>query len=105
MWRSLLAILLALGVMILTVSLATASIEPPRKRPLTDRAVADPVPPDLPNMPCLVGPSAATTYTTTGRHDFGLAGQPGSYYLYAFGGFRRSVHRYDGREHHLRSGC
>ena len=102
MLRSLLAILLALGVIVLTVSLANASIESPREVPRSDRVVvADRVPPSMPNMPCLVVPSgpdsiAAGTYTTTewqmetpmptGRYGFGLAAQPGSYTLYAFGG-------------------
>jgi uncharacterized repeat protein (TIGR01451 family) len=103
MWRSLIAILLALGVIVLTVSLANASIEPPREPSLTDQESSpDQTPPEVPNMPCLVvppsgnAPDAATTYTTTdwqietpiptGRYGFGLAAQPGRYYLYAFGG-------------------
>ena len=102
MLRSLLAILLALGVIVLTVSLANASIESPRKLSQSDRVMAaDRVPPNMPNMPCLNVPSsgtldAAATYTTTdwqletliptGRSNFGLAAQPGSFYLYAFGG-------------------
>jgi uncharacterized repeat protein (TIGR01451 family) len=91
MQRSLLAMLLALGVIALTVSLVTASIEPAGRAAQSARL-------DLarPDMPCLVVLSAAETYTTTnwemetpiptGRHDFGLAAQPGSTYLYAFGG-------------------
>ncbi|HZY42602.1 MAG TPA: kelch repeat-containing protein [Anaerolineae bacterium] len=97
MQRSLLAMLLALGVIALTVSLATASIEPPRDLPIADRSSQPDRPdPARPDVPCLVVPSAAETYTTTewqmetpiptGRHDFGLAAQPGIYYLYAFGG-------------------
>ncbi|MBI5565070.1 MAG: hypothetical protein HY870_09250 [Chloroflexi bacterium] len=97
MQRSLLAVLLALGVIALTVSLAAASIEPPRDLPRTDRSSQPDQPESArPDVPCLVVPSAAETYTTTdwqmealiptGRHDFGLVAQPGSYYLYAFGG-------------------
>ncbi len=103
MQRTLVAILLALGVIVFTVSLASASIGPTREPPpVAPEVSSDQVPPDAPNMPCLVVPSggntldAAATYTTTdwqmetpiptGRYGFGLAAQPGSYYLYAFGG-------------------
>jgi uncharacterized repeat protein (TIGR01451 family) len=103
MRRTLVAILLALGVIVVTVSLAGASIGPTREPPLINReALPDQSPPDAPNMPCLVVPSggktldASATYTTTdwqmetpiptGRYSFGLAAQPGSYFLYAFGG-------------------
>lgn len=68
-------------------------------QPIDQMAPNAPPPPDdasRPDMPCLVVPSATDIYTTTawqmetliptGRHDFGLAAQPGSYYLYAFGG-------------------
>lgn len=108
MRRSLAAILLALGVIVFTVSLARASMESPHEPPLVDREVLpDQAPPDMPNMPCLVVPpsgnlDAAATYTTTdwqletpiptGRYGFGLAAQPGSYYLYAFGGMVSATH-------------
>ncbi len=55
MHQSLLAIGLALSVIVLTVSLATASIEPPRELAPTDRS-SQPDQPDLarPDVPCLV---------------------------------------------------
>jgi len=109
MVRSVLALLLALGVLAFTVVLASASItsaEPIRSAPAihsTDRSVPldrslplNQPNPARPDMPCLYVPSVAETYTTTewqmetliptGRHSFGLAAQPGSTYLYAFGG-------------------
>jgi uncharacterized repeat protein (TIGR01451 family) len=103
MRRTLVAILLALGVIVFTVSLVNASIGPAREPPPADRAaLPDQASPYAPNMPCLVVPSGgdtldpSATYTTTdwqmetpiptGRSSFGLAAQPGSYFLYAFGG-------------------
>lgn len=86
MSRTFWAIVLAFSGLILTGSWALASI---------DHAPATP-PPDRPDVPCLVVPSSVEAYTTTAwqtetpiptaRHDFGLAAQPGSYHLYAFGG-------------------
>ena len=90
--------LLAAAVPILMVALAasaTALLSQPME-PVAPNAPSPSGDPSRPDVPCLVVPSAADTYTTTdwqmetpiptGRHDFGLAAQPGSYYLYAFGG-------------------
>ena len=69
MRRSLAAILLALGVIVFTVSLARASIEPPREPPPSDREVLpDQAPPGMPNMPCLVVPSGGNTPSGSDLH-------------------------------------
>ncbi len=97
MSRRFLALLVVLGPIALVVLAVSASplISQPIDTVTLDGApqAADPTRPDV---PCLVVPSAPETYTTTewqmetpmptGRHDFGLAAQPGSTYLYAFGG-------------------
>lgn len=115
MVRSVSALLGALSVIAFTLVLASAAItsaEPVgsaaaihsagRSAPFDRTRQPDQAPPNEPDMPCLVVPpavnpiDAAGSYTTTdwqmetpiptGRHSFGLAAQPGGYYLYAFGG-------------------
>ena len=103
MRRTLVAILLALGVIVFTVSLARASIGPPREPPPVDPEVLSDQAPLICRTcrasSCLPAATHSTpqrpTPPPTGRwkhpsppgdYGFGLAAQPGSYYLYAFGG-------------------
>ncbi len=97
MSRRFLALFAALGPIVLIALVASAS--PLLSQPIDSAAPIAPPQTDDPgrlDMPCLYVPSVAETYTMTdwqmetliptGRHDFGLAAQPGSYFLYAFGG-------------------
>ena len=99
MSRRFLALFAALGpIMLIALAASASPLLPQSIKPAAFNAPPQAETALRPEMPCLVVPSAsaAATYTTTewqmetlmptGRHDFGLAAQPGSYYLYAFGG-------------------